>query len=320
MASYRMRPQVGMSGGKPRPRNDRVDSAMMAAATSMVAGDDHRAQRVGQDVAHHLARLAGAERARRLDELLLAQREELRAHEPRHRHPAQAADDDDDQDEDAALRPEHALEGVLEEIDHEQQQRQRRQRQEEVGEPHQAGADRAARHAGNGADDGADDDGDDHGGEADRQRDAPAVEHARQQVLAEIVGAERMRPRGPLEARREIDLVDRHAPQRTARAGSPATITIRMMPLANGQAVAAEPPPRLQPRREMPCAACTGVPASAEGNAWVEPAIEDIGDQVEEDDEAGEHERHRHDDRRVVGEDRADQQRADARERGRSAR
>ena len=28
----------------------------------------------------------------------------------------------------------------------------------------------------------------------DRERDAPAVEHARQQVLAEVVGAERMRP------------------------------------------------------------------------------------------------------------------------------
>ena len=28
----------------------------------------------------------------------------------------------------------------------------------------------------------------------DRERDAPAVEHARQQVLAEVVGAERMGP------------------------------------------------------------------------------------------------------------------------------
>ena len=31
--------------------------------------------------------------ARRLDELLLAQAEELRAHQSRHRHPAEAADD-----------------------------------------------------------------------------------------------------------------------------------------------------------------------------------------------------------------------------------
>ena len=76
------------------------------------AGDDHRAQRIGQDVAHDLARHAGAERARRLDEFLLAQREELRAHQPRHRHPAEAADHDDDQDEDAAPRGRRPPSGV----------------------------------------------------------------------------------------------------------------------------------------------------------------------------------------------------------------
>src|SRR5881296_4564461 len=32
LASKRSRPQVGMSGGKPRPRNESVDSAMIAAA------------------------------------------------------------------------------------------------------------------------------------------------------------------------------------------------------------------------------------------------------------------------------------------------
>src|SRR4029079_3160549 len=37
LASNSTRPQVGISGGKPNPRNDRVDSWMMAAATSMVA-------------------------------------------------------------------------------------------------------------------------------------------------------------------------------------------------------------------------------------------------------------------------------------------
>src|SRR6185436_6621013 len=44
----------------------------------------------------------------------------------------------------------------------------------------------------------------------------------------------------------------------------------------------------------------------------VEPAIEEVGDQVAEDHEAREHEGHRHDHRRVVGEDRADEERADA--------
>src|SRR5918999_2267094 len=55
----------------------------------------------------------------------------------------------------------------------------------------------------------------------------------------------------------------------------------------------------------------TAPPVSAEGDARVEPAIKDIGDQVEEDDEAGEHERHGHHDWGVIGEDRADQERAD---------
>src|SRR5689334_4237693 len=49
----------------------------------------------------------------------------------------------------------------------------------------------------------------------------------------------------------------------------------------------------------------------AEGDARVEPAIEDVGKQVEENHQAGEHKRHRHNNRRVIGEDRADQQRPD---------
>src|SRR6267143_2926761 len=53
-------------------------------------------------------------------------------------------------------------------------------------------------------------------------------------------------------------------------------------------------------------------PASTVGDARVEPAIEDVCNQVEQDDQTGEHERHRHDHRRVVGQDGADQQRSDA--------
>src|ERR1700751_684589 len=56
----------------------------------------------------------------------------------------------------------------------------------------------------------------------------------------------------------------------------------------------------------------SGTANSAIGDAWIEPAIDDIGQEVEDDDETGEHERHCHDDGCVVGEDRADQKRADA--------
>src|SRR5471030_2260012 len=51
--------------------------------------------------------------------------------------------------------------------------------------------------------------------------------------------------------------------------------------------------------------------ASAESNAGVEPAIEHICNEVEEDDETSEHEGDGHHDGRVVGQDRGDQQRAD---------
>src|SRR5215470_19292123 len=47
------------------------------------------------------------------------------------------------------------------------------------------------------------------------------------------------------------------------------------------------------------------------GDAWVKPAIDDVGQQVEKNDETGEHERYRHDDGRVIGKDRADQKRTD---------
>src|SRR6187399_1565069 len=60
-----------------------------------------------------------------------------------------------------------------------------------------------------------------------------------------------------------------------------------------------------------------GTAVSAAGlavaDAGVEPAIEHVGDQVEEDDETREHEGHRHDHRRVVAQDGVDQERADAR-------
>jgi outer membrane autotransporter protein len=76
LASNRMRPQVGMSGGKPRPRNDSVDSVMMAAATSMVP-QRSPASAFGR-MWRTTTRNRGPESACRFDKLLLAQCEELR--------------------------------------------------------------------------------------------------------------------------------------------------------------------------------------------------------------------------------------------------
>src|SRR5579872_58678 len=67
-----------------------------------------------------------------------------------------------------------------------------------------------------------------------------------------------------------------------------------------------------RPGEKRRSAFLTGTAVSTEGDAWVKPTIDDISEQVEENDEAGEHESDRHDDGRVIGENRADQQRADA--------
>ena len=137
---------------------------------------------------------------------------ELRPHEARHRHPAEAADHEDDEDEDPHLRSEGVLQRFAEQVDEDQQQRQPRQRQEEVGQPHQRGVDHPARDSGDGADRHADDHAHQHRREADRERDAPAVEQAREDVLAQVVGPERMLQRRRLQARAEVDLVDLQLP------------------------------------------------------------------------------------------------------------
>ena len=174
------------------------------------AGDDHGAHRVRQDVTDDLAKRRGAEAARRLDEFLLAQRQELRADEPRHRHPAQPADDDDDENEHADLGAERLSQDVAEQVDHQEQQRELGQGQEQVGDAHERVVHGAAKLAGGGSDHHADRDRDEHRGDSHRQRDAAAVEHAGQQILSEVVRPERVRPRGAAELRLEIDVVDRH--------------------------------------------------------------------------------------------------------------
>src|SRR5262252_734478 len=89
------------------------------------------------------------------------------------------------------------------------------------------------------------------------------------------------------------------------------TIAIRMTALAIARRCrlnrrqASSPGENRRPRARAP------VSTSVEGNARIEPAIEDVGDEVEEHHEAGEDERHSHHDRSIVGEDGADEQRAD---------
>ena len=84
--------------------------------------------------------------------------------------------------------------------------------EEEVRDPHQEGVELAGGHAREGADEDADDDGDEHRRDADREGDAAAVDHAGQQVLAEVVGAEGVLGGGGGELGGEVDVVDGDVP------------------------------------------------------------------------------------------------------------
>ena len=154
-------------------------------------------------------------------------------------------------------------------------------------EPHQRGVDAAARHAGERADDRADHDRHHHRRQPDRQRDTAAVEHAGEQVLAEIVGAERMAQDGPCELGGEIDVVDRHAPRPAARTPPPRIMheqdhRARPPPAGDGESAAM---PRVQGEtcRAATPRASDAAAASTVGDAGVEPAIQQIRDQVEQD-------------------------------------
>ena len=206
-------------------------------------------ERIRQDMPDHQTRRGRAERPRRFDEFLLAQRQELGPHQARHRHPAKAADHQHDQNEDAAFRADQIFEEIPEQIDHQQQQRQLRQRQKQVGDPHQHGVDAAPGNARYRADQGAGDNGDGHRRETDRERNASAVQHARQQVLAEIVGAERVLPRRRAEPRGKIDFVDRHAPDKRPEHNGRRQHR-QDHHARNGHAMAAKLSPRLEAGRD----------------------------------------------------------------------
>ena len=104
---------------------------MIAAATSMVPATMTGPTALGRMWRTTWRNGRRPEAARRLDELLLAQRQELGADEPRHRHPAEAPDHHHDQDEDARLGAERLLQGVAEEVHDQEQERELGQRQEE---------------------------------------------------------------------------------------------------------------------------------------------------------------------------------------------
>ena len=115
----------------------------------------------------------------------LAQRQHLRAHDPRDARPARQPDHEDDD-----------LQARAEDRRQHDDQRDRRQHQEEVGDPHQRRVDRTAAVARDQPDPRADHDRD-HGREQpDDDRDAPGHQELRPDVATELVGAEPVLARG----------------------------------------------------------------------------------------------------------------------------
>ena len=194
-------PRSGCRAGSPGPGRTASTSAMIAAATSMVPATITGPSALGRmwrttwrTLEAPSARAASTNSFSRSDRNCART---SRATGIQRRPPITS----DDHDEDAALGPDSVLQLLAEQVDDQQQQRQLRQRQEQVGRATSGRHRRCratcrrwrrpARRRSTATTIGA---------EPDGERDAPAIEHARQQVLAEIVGAERMRPGRALRA------------------------------------------------------------------------------------------------------------------------
>ena len=157
----------------------------------------HRGHHVRQHVAGQHARVAGAGGARALHERLLAEREHLPAHEARE---ARRVDD--------AHRHHHVEEPGAERGRDGHGQDQRREGLEGVDHPHQRVVDGPAQVTGDQADGHAGQRRDRHRQARGAQREARAVEQAREHVAPQVVGAEEVRGRGRGQHAAEI-LLDR---------------------------------------------------------------------------------------------------------------
>ena len=135
----------------------------------------------GQDVAEHDGQVAHADGPGALGELLVLERQDVRADDPRQLHPAQHADH---HDEGPGIGAEQDGEHDHEEHD--------RDAEQGVGHAHDQGVEPAAVVASDGAEPGPDGDGDDRGQDTDREGDAGRVHQAGEEIAADLVGAEGM--------------------------------------------------------------------------------------------------------------------------------
>ena len=165
-----MLPQLAAGGCTPTPKKLSADSSRMLRAIASVHGDDERPGRVEQQVPREQPRKPRPGGPGGDHELARAQREDLGAGDARGFHPPDGADE---HDEERHRWRKHRAE------DHQEQQP--RHRQHRVGEAHQHAVSPPAGVAGHAADRDADAARHQSRQQADGERDARAMQHARQQ-------------------------------------------------------------------------------------------------------------------------------------------
>ena len=226
-----------MTLGSPSPRKARADSIKDRGRDHQRSGDDNWRQAVRQDLAEDDRRIAHPEHDAGLDELAVAHREKLAAHQARYRRPRHHRDRDHDVGDRGR---EHG--------DQDEREDKGGDGLEELGEAHQDVADAAAVESSDAADQRAKDERDQGGDEADQERSAgamgdPGCYVAAQHVRTEEVLAEG-RPERLADALERIAGIEHRCEQRDQKDGGEDDEPGQRRP------VAPEAAPKLAPRSD----------------------------------------------------------------------
>ena len=204
----------------PKPRNDSVLSTRIASATTSVAFTMIGPKQFGS-TCRTMMRVFDAPIVRAASTNSRSRSDKRRAaHDARDRSPEQERQQQRDAERAAQVERSERAEIDGADRHRHREDRQRGKRDPEVGEAHEQVVEPAAVEAGERADHHADDRRQDRDPERDPQRDLPTVEHARERVAAQLVGAEPVRATtGPAGGSRRCCSVGLGAKLRADEAG-----------------------------------------------------------------------------------------------------
>ena len=249
-------------------------------------GQDQRRD-VRQDVARHQVPVGRAEGAAAVDVVALLEREHLRLDQPGRGRPRGDPDHEDD-----------VLDRRPQDRRQHDRERQERDHEEPLGHAHQHGAHPSAEEAGGDAHHRADHHRQDRRGQPDHQADPRSPDELRHHVAAEPVGAQRaeLGGAGPGRVARRVDRLEALAVgeqrrrQRHQRRSPPAARG-RPSP-GGGRGSRARPATPLASAAARRCGGPRGPrrSRSLRPHPRVEPRVEQVGDQVEQDHRGAEHE------------------------------